>query len=130
MILYPSMLASCDCHHLLRPSRCPYRTQRLHVTRTARSRSAEGDNAETSIDSNDYGFMPEANVESKVVAKLWPLHDIGLVVRREAGPEKCLRVDAPATTRAAVGAAKVQHGATRLLRRFSSGEKGAEASAS
>jgi len=48
----------------------------------------EGDNAQTSIDSNRYGFVPVANVESRVVAKIWPLHDAGLVSRTHVGPEK------------------------------------------
>jgi hypothetical protein len=37
-----------------------------------------------------YGFVPVANVESRVVAKVWPLRDAGIIRRREVGPEKVL----------------------------------------
>ena len=37
----------------------------------------EGDNAKTSLDSRQYGPLPVALIEGKVLCKIWPLSEFG-----------------------------------------------------
>lgn len=46
----------------------------------------EGDNRLNSMDSRNYGPIPFALVQSRVLLKLWPLHQAGLVTARSEGP--------------------------------------------
>lgn len=43
----------------------------------------EGDNARNSNDSNLFGPVAAGLVEARVIAKLWPLREAGLVERKE-----------------------------------------------
>ena len=44
----------------------------------------EGDNAENSIDSNAFGAVSTELIDAKVVLKLWPLNEVGLIPRARA----------------------------------------------
>mmetsp|Transcript_16577 Transcript_16577/g.40753 ORF Transcript_16577/g.40753 Transcript_16577/m.40753 type:complete len:239 (-) Transcript_16577:166-882(-) len=46
----------------------------------------EGDNRRNSMDSRNYGPVPFALVQSRVLCKLWPLHQAGLIPDRKQVP--------------------------------------------
>ncbi|KAG8469058.1 hypothetical protein KFE25_007576 [Diacronema lutheri] len=46
----------------------------------------EGDNRRNSMDSRNYGPVPLALVQSRVLVKLWPLHEAGAVPARKETP--------------------------------------------
>lgn len=39
----------------------------------------EGDNADNSLDSDEYGPLPLSLIEANVIAKIWPLGQVGMV---------------------------------------------------
>tara|TARA_B110001452_G_scaffold205331_1_gene175346 strand:- start:837 stop:1076 length:240 start_codon:yes stop_codon:yes gene_type:complete len=44
----------------------------------------EGDNANNSIDSHTFGAVATELIDAKVVCKLWPLREVGLIPRLRA----------------------------------------------
>lgn len=52
----------------------------------------EGDNARNSNDSNLFGPIAAGLVEARIIAKLWPLQEAGLVERKEPSRERLVHL--------------------------------------